>query len=73
MNIFLRELKSNLRSLLIWGVIVILFIWIGISKFAAYEGQPRDIGDTGRLAPGPAGGLQFRCLQPDHGQPASLA
>ena len=40
MNIFVREVKSNLKSLLIWGVIVILFVSIGISKFSAYEGNP---------------------------------
>jgi ABC-2 type transport system permease protein len=36
MNIFARELKANLRSLLIWGVIVTLFVVVGISKFSAY-------------------------------------
>jgi ABC-2 type transport system permease protein len=40
MNIFLRELKSNLRSLLIWGFIIVLFSLIGFSKFSAYEGNP---------------------------------
>ncbi len=40
MNIFVREVKSNLRSLIIWGVIVILFVTIGIAKFSAYEGNP---------------------------------
>jgi len=40
MNIFFRELKANLRSLLIWGSIVILFVVIGFSKFSAYEGNP---------------------------------
>ena len=40
MNIFLRELKSNIRSLIIWGAIGIFFIYIGISKFSAYEGNP---------------------------------
>jgi ABC-2 type transport system permease protein len=40
MNIFTRELKANLKSLLIWGVIVILFVAIGISKFSAYYGNP---------------------------------
>jgi hypothetical protein len=40
MNIFVRELKANLRSLLIWGVIVILFVTIGAAKFSAYEGNP---------------------------------
>jgi ABC-2 type transport system permease protein len=40
MNIFKREVKANLRSLIIWGVIVIIFISIGITKFSAYEGNP---------------------------------
>jgi ABC-2 type transport system permease protein len=40
MNIFVRELKANLRSLIIWGVIVILFVTIGISKFSAYYNNP---------------------------------
>ena len=41
MNIFLREVKANLRSLLIWGGIVVLFIFIGITKFSAYEANPQ--------------------------------
>ena len=40
MNIFLREVKANFRSLLIWGVVTILFIFMGITKFSAYEGNP---------------------------------
>lgn len=40
MNIFTRELKANLKSLLIWGVIVILFTWVGASKFSAYYENP---------------------------------
>ncbi len=40
MNIFLRELKSNLRSLIIWGFIVVLFTWVGTSKFAGYVENP---------------------------------
>jgi ABC-2 type transport system permease protein len=40
MNIFIRELKANLKSLLIWGVITILFISIAMTKFSAYEGNP---------------------------------
>jgi len=40
MNIFFRELKANLKSLIIWGVIVILFIVVGFSKFSAYYGNP---------------------------------
>jgi ABC-2 type transport system permease protein len=40
MNIFVRELKANLKSLLIWGVIVILFVVVGFSKFSAYYNNP---------------------------------
>ena len=40
MNIFLRELKANFKSLLIWSVIVILFVVVGFSKFSAYDGNP---------------------------------
>lgn len=40
MNIFIRELKANFKSLLIWGVIAILFVIVGFSKFSAYEGNP---------------------------------
>ncbi|OGO18170.1 MAG: hypothetical protein A2Z14_18915 [Chloroflexi bacterium RBG_16_48_8] len=37
MNIFLRELKANFKSLVIWGGIAILFASIGFSKFSAFE------------------------------------
>ena len=40
MNIFLREVKANFRSLLIWGVIVILFVTVGYSKFSGYAENP---------------------------------
>lgn len=40
MNIFVRELKANFRSLIIWGVIVILFTMTGASKFSAYAKNP---------------------------------
>lgn len=40
MNIFLRELRSNLKSLLIWSGIVFLFSVIGFSKFSAFYNNP---------------------------------
>lgn len=40
MNIFIRELKANFKSLLIWGGIVVLFTTVGISKFSAYYENP---------------------------------
>ena len=59
MNIFLRELKSNLRSLLIWGVIVILFVWIGISKFAGYEENPEILALLDGLPPAMLAAFNF--------------
>jgi len=40
MNIFMRELKANLKSLIIWSVIVVLFVVVGTSKFTAYYENP---------------------------------
>jgi len=40
MNILARELKANLKSLLIWSIIVVLFVAVGVSKFSAYYGNP---------------------------------
>ena len=39
MNIFLRELKANLKSLLIWSVILVLLIIIALGKFSAFAGD----------------------------------
>ena len=51
MNIFSRELKANLKSLLIWGGIVILFVSVGIAKFSAYEGNPEMLAILDQLPP----------------------
>ena len=40
MNILLRELRANFKSLLIWSGIALLFVTVGFSKFSAYEGNP---------------------------------
>jgi ABC-2 type transport system permease protein len=40
MNIYLRELKANLKPLLIWSGVIFLFTLVGFSKFSAYEGNP---------------------------------
>jgi ABC-2 type transport system permease protein len=42
-NIFLRELKANLKSLVIWCVIMILLIVVGLAKFSAYYGDPASL------------------------------
>ena len=40
MNIFVREFKANLKSLIIGSVIISLLIIIGAAKFTAYFGNP---------------------------------
>lgn len=40
MNIFLRELKANFKSLLIWSVIIALMIMMAVAKFSAFAGDP---------------------------------
>jgi ABC-2 type transport system permease protein len=43
MNIFLRELRANLKSLLIWGGIMALLILVGTAKFAAFYNNPESL------------------------------
>jgi ABC-2 type transport system permease protein len=38
-NIFVRELKANLKSLVIWCVIMFLLITIAVMKFSAFAGD----------------------------------
>jgi ABC-2 type transport system permease protein len=40
MNIFLRELRANFKSLIIWSIIIFLLIWIAMVKFSAYASNP---------------------------------
>jgi ABC-2 type transport system permease protein len=39
-NIFFRELKANLKSLLIWSGVMVLLLITGMAKFSAYYGDP---------------------------------
>jgi ABC-2 type transport system permease protein len=40
MNIFIRELKANLKSLAIWSGIIILLIMMSAAKFSAFASDP---------------------------------
>ncbi|GAH11758.1 unnamed protein product, partial [marine sediment metagenome] len=59
MNIFFREMKANLKSLLIWGGIVILFVVVGFSKFSAYEGNPELLAILDNLPPAMLSAFNF--------------
>lgn len=60
MNIFMRELRANLRSLLIWGVIMMLFVTIGMSKFSAYYGNPEMLAILDALPPALLAAFSFQ-------------
>ncbi|MCJ7625731.1 MAG: ABC transporter permease [Anaerolineaceae bacterium] len=62
MNIFIRELKANLRSLIIWGVILILFMTIGMSKFSAYEGNPEMLAILDSMPPALLSAFNFNAF-----------
>jgi ABC-2 type transport system permease protein len=62
MNIFLRELKANARSLLIWGVIVILFVTVGVSKFSAYYENPEMLAILDSMPPAMLAAFSFQAL-----------
>ncbi len=62
MNIFQRELKANLRSLITWGVILVLFTVVGLSKFSAYEGNPELVAILDSMPSAVIEAFQFRAF-----------
>jgi ABC-2 type transport system permease protein len=62
MNIFVRELKANLKSLLIWGVIVILFVMMGVSKFSAYYKNPEMLAILDSMPPAMLAAFNFQAF-----------
>ncbi len=59
MNMFLRELKANRKSLLIWGIIVVLFTWVGVSKFSAYFENPEMLAILDEMPPAMLAAFSF--------------
>jgi len=51
MNIVSRELKANLKSLLIWGGIVILFVSEGFAEFSVFAGDPEMLAILDQMPP----------------------
>jgi ABC-2 type transport system permease protein len=62
MNILLRELKANARSLIIWGVIVVLFVTVGVSKFSAYYGNPEMLAILDSMPPAMLAAFNFQAF-----------
>ena len=62
MNIFIRELKANFKSLLIWSGIVFVFVLIGFSKFSAYANNPDMLKILDSLPPAMLDAFNFRAF-----------
>jgi ABC-2 type transport system permease protein len=60
MNIFLRELKANLKSLLIWSAIVSLLIFMAVAKFSAFAGDPETVKMLDSMPPALLDALSMR-------------
>ena len=60
MNIFVRELKANFKSLVIWCVIVALLIMIAVAKFSAFAGDPQMLAMLDSMPPAMLDALNMR-------------
>jgi len=62
MNIFVRELKANLKSLLIWSIIIALLIMIAVAKFSAFAGDPQMLKMLDSMPPALLDALSMRAF-----------
>ena len=62
MNIFLRELRANLKSLIIWSVIITLLIMIAVAKFSAFAGDPQMLAMLDSIPPAMLDALNMRAF-----------
>jgi ABC-2 type transport system permease protein len=62
MNIFMRELKANFKSLVIWSVIVTLLIMVAVAKFSAFAGDPSMLAMLDSMPPAMLDALNMRAF-----------
>lgn len=62
MNIFIRELKANLKSLLIWSGIIALLIMMAVTKFSAFAGDPEMLSMLDSMPPALMDALSMRAF-----------
>jgi ABC-2 type transport system permease protein len=62
LNIFVRELRANLKSLVIWSVIMILLILVGTSKFSAFAGNVEMLAIVDSMPPAVVDALSMRAF-----------
>ena len=60
MNIFFRELKANVKSLLIWSGIIGLLILMSAAKFSGFAGDPEMVKMLDSLPPAMMDALSMR-------------
>jgi ABC-2 type transport system permease protein len=61
-NIFVRELRANLKSLVIWSVIISLLIMIAVAKFSAFAGDPQMLAMLDSIPPAMLDALNMRAF-----------
>ena len=62
MNILIRELKANLKSLLIWSGIIGLLIMMAVTKFSAFAGDPEMLSMLDSMPPALLDALSMRAF-----------
>jgi len=62
LNIFLRELKANFKSLVIWSVIITLLIMVAVAKFSAFAGAPDMLAMLDSIPPAMLDALNMRAF-----------
>lgn len=51
MRMYLRELKTNIKSLVIWTVVMALLIIVAVAKFSAFESNPESLAILDTMPP----------------------
>lgn len=62
MNIFIRELKASVKSLLIWSVILALFISVALAKFSVFASDPSMLAMLDSMPPALLDALNMRAF-----------
>ncbi len=62
MNIFFRELRANLKSLIIWCVVLVLLVIGGAAKFTAYYHDPSMLAVLDALPKGMVDALELKAF-----------
>lgn len=62
MNIFFRELRANLKSLIIWSVIIVLLVIVGAAKFSAFAGNPEMLAVLDSMPPALLDAMSLRAF-----------